>query len=53
MAGALATGLSGTGPAVAAIVSEDKKDFVRDALQAYKGEVLEARINHEKARVVG
>ncbi|MGQ9459674.1 MAG: shikimate kinase [Candidatus Bathyarchaeaceae archaeon] len=52
-AGALAAGLSGTGPAVAAIVSEEKKDSVREALQAYDGEVLEARINHEKARVVG
>jgi len=53
MAGALAAGLSGTGPAVTAIVSEEKKDLVRDALQAYGGEVLEARVNHEKAKVVG
>jgi len=53
MAGALAAGLSGTGPAVTAVVSEEKKDLVRDALQAYEGEVLEARVNHEKARVVG
>jgi len=53
MAGALAAGLSGTGPAVTAIVSETKKDLVREALQAYEGEILEARINHEKARVVG
>jgi len=52
MAGALAAGLSGTGPAVTAIVSEEKKDSVREALQAYEGEVLEARVNHEKARVV-
>jgi len=52
MAGALAAGLSGTGPAVTAIVSEEKKDRVRDALKAYEGEVLEARVNHEKARVV-
>jgi shikimate kinase len=53
MAGALAAGLSGTGPAVTAIVSEEKKDFVKEALQAYEGEILEARVNHEKARVVG
>jgi len=52
MAGALAAGLSGTGPAVTAIVSEEKKDLVRTALQAYEGDILEARINHEKARVV-
>jgi len=53
MAGALAAGLSGTGPAVTAIVSEEKKDLVRDALKTYEGEILEARVNHEKARVVG
>jgi shikimate kinase len=52
MAGALAAGLSGTGPAVTAIVSEEKKDLVKEALQAYEGEILEARVNHEKARVV-
>jgi len=53
MAGALAAGLSGTGPAVTAIVSEEKKDLVRDALQVYEGNILEARVNHEKAKVVG
>ncbi|MEM3640544.1 MAG: shikimate kinase [Candidatus Bathyarchaeia archaeon] len=53
MAGALAAGLSGTGPAVAAIVSDDKKDLVKEALQSYEGEVLEVKINHEKAKVVG
>jgi len=53
MAGALAAGLSGTGPAVTAVVSEEKKDLVRDAFKAYEGEVLEARVNHDKARVVG
>jgi len=52
MAGALAAGLSGTGPAVTAIVSEEKKDPVRKAFKAYEGEILEARVNHEKARVV-
>jgi len=53
VAGALAAGLSGTGPAVTAIVSEEKKDVVREALQAYEGDILEARVNHEKAMVVG
>jgi len=51
-AGALAAGLSGTGPAVAAIVSNEKRDLVKSAMQEYEGEVLEARVNHEKARVV-
>ena len=52
-AGALASGLSGTGPAVTAIVPEEKIDLVKDAWQAYEGEILEARVNHEKAKVVG
>jgi shikimate kinase len=52
MAGALAAGLSGTGPAVTAIVHEEKQDLVKDVWQAYEGDVLEARANHEKAQVV-
>lgn len=52
-AGALASGLSGTGPAVTAIVPEEKIDLVKDAWQAYEGEILEAQVNHEKAKVVG
>lgn len=51
--GALAAGLSGTGPAVTAIVSEEKIDRVKDAWQMYEGDILQARLNHEKARVVG
>jgi shikimate kinase len=52
-AGALASGLSGTGPAVTAIVPEDKIDAVKEVWQNREGEVLEARINQEKAKVVG
>jgi shikimate kinase len=52
-AGALAAGLSGTGPAVTAIVSEEKIDRVKDAWQMYEGDILQARLNHEKAKVVG
>ena len=51
-AGALASGLSGTGPAVSAIVSEEKVDCVKAAWQKLDGEILEARINLEKAKVV-
>ena len=51
-AGALASGLSGTGPAVTAIVPEEKLDPVKEAWQKLEGEILEARINLEKARVV-
>jgi shikimate kinase len=52
-AGALAAGLCGKGPAVTAVVSSDKIDSVRTALQSHEGEVLQARLNHEKAKVVG
>ena len=52
-AGAYAAGLSGTGPAVTAIVPEDKVDLVKEVWQKREGEILEARINQEKARVVG
>jgi len=52
-AGAYASGLSGTGPAVTAIVPEDKVDLVKEAWQRHEGEILEARINQEKSRVVG
>lgn len=52
MAGAFAAGLSGTGPAVAAVVTEEKKKLVKEALQAYEGEILEAKVNRRKAKVV-
>ncbi|MEM3377669.1 MAG: shikimate kinase [Candidatus Bathyarchaeia archaeon] len=51
-AGALAAGLCGKGPAVTAVVPTDKVDSVRAALQRYEGEVLQAKLNHEKARVL-
>jgi len=51
-AGALAAGLSGTGPAVTAIVQEEKVDSVKAVWQKHEGEILEAKINQEKARVV-
>jgi len=52
-AGALAAGLSGTGPAVSAIVSEENVDLVKEVWRKREGEILEAQINLEKARVVG
>ena len=51
-AGALAAGLCGKGPAVTAVVSNDKIDAVRTALQRHRGEVLHSRLNHEKAKVL-
>jgi len=53
MAGALAAGLSGKGPAVTAVVLDEKKVLVKDAWQAYEGDILETRINHKKAKVLG
>lgn len=51
-AGALAAGLSGTGPAVTAVVLEEKVDAVKAVWQTLQGTVLEARVNREKARVL-
>jgi shikimate kinase len=51
-AGALAAGLCGKGPAVTAVVADDKVDSVKVALQHYEGEVLQVRLNHEKAKVL-
>ena len=51
-AGALAAGLCGKGPAVTAVVSSDKIDQVKRALQCHKGEVLQAYLNQEKAKVI-
>jgi shikimate kinase len=52
-AGALASGLSGTGPAVCAIVPEKKVTSVKESWTKLEGEIIETRINTEKARVVG
>ena len=51
-AGALAAGLCGKGPAVTAVVSSDKIDSVKTALQCHEGEVLQASLNSEKAKVL-
>ncbi len=51
-AGAVAAGLCGKGPAVTAVVSNDKIDEVKTALQKYEGEILPARFNMEKAHAV-
>ncbi|MCW4044967.1 MAG: shikimate kinase [Candidatus Bathyarchaeota archaeon] len=51
-AGAVAAGLCGKGPAVTAVAVDEKVDAVKQALQRYEGEVLQTRVNHEKAKVV-
>jgi len=52
-AGAVASGLSGTGPAVAAVVPEDYVEKVRDAWRRYPGNLIETRVNLEKAHASG
>ena len=51
-AGAVAAGLCGKGPAVTAVTPKDKIDSVKAALQKYDGEVLQTRLNQEKAKVL-
>jgi len=51
-AGALAAGLSGTGPAVAAVVPQEKVDSVKESWEKYGDEIIETRITPEKAHVV-
>jgi shikimate kinase len=51
-AGAVAAGLCGKGPAVTAVVSKDKVDSVKVALQKYEGQILQAKLNRDKAKVV-
>jgi len=51
-AGAIAAGLSGKGPAVAAVVSKDRLESVTQTWERYEGEIIETRVNHEKARAV-
>ena len=51
-AGAVAAGLCGKGPAVTAVATKDKADSVKAALQNFGGEILETRMNIEKARTI-
>lgn len=50
--GAVAAGLSGKGPAVAAIVPRDSVNDVRSAWDKYDGEIIETSINREKAHLI-
>jgi shikimate kinase len=52
MNGAVAAGLSGTGPAVAAIVPTKNIDKIIKAWQKYEGEIIQTEINCEKAHVL-
>lgn len=50
-AGALCAGLSGTGPAVAALAHEADLKAVEDALRGFGGDVLVARVSNARAEV--
>ncbi|MGQ9623898.1 MAG: shikimate kinase [Candidatus Bathycorpusculaceae bacterium] len=52
MNGAVAAGLSGTGPAVAAIVPKENIDGVAEAWRKHRGTVIKTEINREKAHVL-
>ena len=52
VAGAVAAGLCGKGPAITAVVPNDKVDAVKAALQRYEGEIIQAHLNCEKAKVL-
>ncbi len=51
-AGAVAAGLCGKGPAVTTVAPKDKIGSVKAALKRYEGEILQARLNREKAKVL-
>jgi shikimate kinase len=51
-AGAVASGLCGKGPAVTAVVPKEKVDAVKAVLKRYGGEILEAGLNRDKAKVL-
>jgi len=51
-AGAVAAGLCGKGPAVTAVVADDKVDAVKQALHRHEGAILQTCLNHEKAKVI-
>ncbi len=50
-AGAVAAGLSGTGPATVALVPPEKMDDVVDAWSQFEGNVMLADVNNKKAQV--
>ena len=51
-AGALASGLSGTGSSFVALVEEDSIDDVKDAWASFDGDVIETKVNNEGTRLI-
>lgn len=51
-AGAISAGLTGKGPAVAAIVANKKISAVKKAWHIYPGEIIQAKLNRTKAHTI-
>ncbi|HIE34463.1 MAG TPA: shikimate kinase [Candidatus Altiarchaeales archaeon] len=49
--GAIAAGLCGTGPAVAALVRENPEQ-IKEKWDKFKGKIIETKTNNEKARII-
>lgn len=49
--GALAAGISGNGPSVAAVAYEDEVDEIRSALSKFEGRIIISKVNNQKASV--
>jgi shikimate kinase len=51
-AGATAAGLCGKGPTVTAVISQEHVETVKAALKQHQGQIIQAHLNSEKAKVV-
>ena len=51
-AGAIASGLSGTGSSFVAVVSDESIDDVKDAWSRYEGNVLETHVDNEGCQFI-
>ena len=49
--GALAAGVSGNGPSIAAVAYEDEVEDIKSALSKFEGMIIMSRINNQKASV--
>jgi shikimate kinase len=49
--GALAAGVSGNGPSIAAVAYEDEVEDIKSALLKFEGTIIMSRINNQKASV--
>jgi shikimate kinase len=49
--GALAAGVSGNGPSIAAVAYDDKVEDIKSAFSKFNGRVLVSKVNNQKASV--